>query len=47
MALTMRKLGYGMLTPDGSNVFAYYDPKANERLRDGDEAFEKRKIWCK
>jgi endonuclease YncB( thermonuclease family) len=36
-----------MTNKDGSNVFAYYDPKANERLRDGDEAFEKRKIWCK
>jgi endonuclease YncB( thermonuclease family) len=36
-----------MLNADGSNVFAYYDPKANERLRDGDKAFEKRKIWCK
>jgi archaeosine-15-forming tRNA-guanine transglycosylase len=33
-----------LLDRRGKNVFAYYNPKADERLRPDDEAFEKRKI---
>lgn len=36
-----------LVTPDGKNVFAHYNPIANQVLkRGGKSGFDKRKIWC-